>query len=271
MSDTSPAGEPDLFAAQPPPRPLRRDPPEEFYRRLDAALERTGGNRSHAIIVLGLDKEMTQEAATYKVRDAIRRTPWLAAKWTKEEKKPLEPSESVDIDRPPMVMAPDKLKLAEAIAKQDALMKGGLEKLGFNSDELAFVQAVQTQYVGNLQQTLDLTYGAAIHSTVEMTLMLKKLKSHLADIDENPEAYVQTAFTKTGDQYIVKDAHAYRMEVVDRMVKVANLLRQMNTGVNEATKTRLVADKLRREMAQGEKGPKAVAGWATPAAKPTSV
>lgn len=258
----------DLFDSPQPPvsdkpnTPLRKRLTEEFLRRVDHALERTSGNRLHAAVILGLDKEKGgTDAGAQRVKRIIEAIPWLKAKWTTSEKAPVAASATIDIHRAVPPIAPDKQRLVEAITQQDELMSRGLEKLGYKEQDVTFIRALQTQYVGNIQATLDLTYGAAVHSTVDMTLKLNRLNELLADIDANPKKYELLAYTREGVPYIVKDAHAYRMEVYDRAIKVADLLRKMNSSVNEATKTRLVADKLRREMAQGDKGPQAVAGW----------
>lgn len=245
----------DLF------RPSPQSYSEEELRRIDEALTRTQGNRQHALIILGMDRDGAVGAG--RLKDMIRNTPWLRAKWSKMETPPPNVAHPVDIDRPAPLIAPTREATVKAITRQDKLMGEQLDKL-FRPEEADLIKAIQTQYTGHMQATLDLTYGGAVHSTAKMLVLQKQLQDRLDEIDADPSRFERTAFTKEGTPYIMKDAHDYRMEVADRLIKVSDLIRKQNTSINEATKTRLMADKLRREMAQADKGPKSVAGWSAP-------
>jgi len=238
------------------PRRMRKQYPQALLQMVDTALTTCQGNRGHAANMVG--------KTPLEMKNIINNTPWLKLKWQLKETIPPTPGEAVDIDRPPPVIGSTPSAVVKAIEAQDKIIQKGFRKMGYSEDEVLFFEALQTEVAGNIKGILDLTFGGAAHSTMKSLIMMRKMEETLADIDEHPEKYRKVAYTREGTEYEVENEHDYRLKVWKHYMNFADLQRKMNISVNEATKTRLMAQKLQQEMRGKDTGPKTVAGWETP-------
>ena len=102
------------------PRPHRPATPEELAA-VDAALEKTKGNRAHAAMALGMEPR--------RIYNLVQNNPHLKAKWSAVLPTPPEPGPDTDLHRPPPLepFSPTEVKVVDAITKAEL-------KDGFNDE-----------------------------------------------------------------------------------------------------------------------------------------
>lgn len=234
------------------PRPHRPATPEELAA-VDAALEKTKGNRAHAAMALGMEPR--------RIYNLVQNNPHLKAKWSAVLPTPPEPGPDTDLHRPPPLepFSPTEVKVVDAITKEDALLQKGWKRLGFNPDERKFLAGLQASYAGNLKSTMDLAYGGAAHANTRLLLALEDLKEKLEDIKAHPDNYRRSFMTDHGERES-KGPDEYYKEFYDLFVKVSAELRKMGDSVTKANELRLKMEKLR--MQQSSKA-RSEAGWET--------
>lgn len=233
--------------------------PEIF--RIQAALEKTGGHKANAAKMLGIEPQ--------RLYNVVKNTPSLASQWMNRGDCKV-PTEGDLVNRlspegePALSpIAASSYRVVKALEKQDELLTKGWEKLGYNEKEVDFLANLQKEYAANTRKTTDLTYAGAAHTATRLMLEFQKVLDSIRDIDEHPENYHRTAFSKDGGEYEVKGPHEFRLELYNVLIKIADTLRKTNGDLTEANKVRLAIMKMERELAQKD-GPKTVAGWETP-------
>lgn len=239
------------------PRPYQPATPEEIAR-IDAALEATKGNRTHAAIALKVEPQ--------RVINLVQTNPYLHLKWGSKPDSPIAPTPAADIHRPkPLVSEPftsSEKEMVVAIKREDLMLQRGWKRLGFDAEQRKFLAGLQATYAGNLKSTMDLAYGGAAHANTRLLLLLESLIEKIADIKAHPDKYERSYMTEHGVR-TTKGADEYLKEFTDLAVKVSSELRKMGDSVTKANELRLKMERLR--MAQRDPV-RREAGWET--AKP---
>ena len=240
---------------------LRRPITEDDVLRADAAMERTCGHRRHAAILMGVTPE--------RLKSILENTDSLREKWTQKQ-KPINTGFLGEVDRgrePLKAMTREQQAIADAIARQDALVSGSWAKLGYSDDQKEFLQNLQAAYSTNLQGTLNLTYGGMVYSYTKLMFAFEDVLHRIEAIDEDPDKYVREACTQFGVNE-VKGPHEFRCELYDRLIAISAELRKVNSDATKANWVRAQIERL-KTGANGE-GKRKKAGWSarkvTPAA-----
>lgn len=227
---------------------------DEDKAQLTAALERTNGNRRHAALMLQWDEK--------RVHNMIQHHADLNARWSTRPAQ-VELSRASDLDRPPTEIAqfsPDAIKAAEALANQDAIMMKSWEKAGFDEKQRNFLHTLQSSYAIPLKNTLDLTYGGAVHIATRLLLQIESLCARLKDVEDNPDKYERVHVTEFGEN-VVKNNHEFYLELYDRLIATCGEFRKVNTDVTKAAYVRAQLEQLK----QGNGGKPTKPGWSTQA------
>jgi hypothetical protein len=239
--------------ATPEPRPYTHATPEEIAR-VDAALEQTKGNRTHAALALGMEPQ--------RVYNLINTNPQLRAKWRARPGEPVEADLAGELHRPPPLVSTTEEKIVLQITKEDSELQKGWKKLGFSSRERTFLAGLQATYASNLRSTMDLAYGGAAHANTKLLLALEDVAAKLEDIRNHPEKYHRTYETEYGTRES-KGPDEYYKEFYDLFVSISSELRKMGDSMTKANELRLRLEKLK--LAKGAQE-RSEAGWDT--AKP---
>lgn len=235
------------------PRPYKPISPEEVAA-IDAALEKTNGNRVHAAMALGMDET--------RVYNCVRNNPHLRAKWLKKEPEPVEPGMAADMHRekPVSPFTPAEVKTVDALNAEDAALQKGWKRLGVSASDRKFLAGLQASYAGNFKSTMDLAYGGAAHANTRLLLALEDVARKLEHIREHPEEYHRTYMTEHGVRES-KGPDEYYKEFYQIFIEISGELRKMSDSVTKANELRLKVERMR--LAQQTKT-RSEAGWDIP-------
>jgi hypothetical protein len=228
-----------------------RATPEDIAR-IDAALEKTRGNRAHAAAALGLHPD--------RVYTLVDSNPHLKAKWSVKPPNAVEPTEAAEIHREPALamFSPGDVAAVTALNKQDAQLRKGWAKLpGFSPTEQTFLADLQTAYAGNLKGAMDLSYGGASHANIRLLFMIEKISAKIQDIHDNPQNYELSFMTEHGTR-VTKTANEYLKEFGALLTQMISEARKMGDSMTKINQLRLQMEKLR--MAR-ESDDRKKAGW----------
>jgi hypothetical protein len=224
----------------------------EMAGRIDEALSRTNGNRSHAGDMLGI--------TTGNIDYAISVTPGLRARWGKPLTEPETDTLASEIDRPspPEIVQQEEAKVVKALDKQDDIVAKSNGALpGFTKKDSRFFGSLIAAYAQDLKTTLDFSYAGSVHANARLVLVLEQMCDRLADIGKNPQNYSRVTIGRDGVSNETKGPSEYVKETVDMIVKISAELRKLSTSVAQAQELRLKVEKLRA----ASKGTKTVASW----------
>lgn len=218
---------------------------EDELGRIDAALTRTNGHRAAAARLLNIKPE--------RVYTVLKHNPTLRLKWGTDKPEMPDP-DTGEIDRKPSLVSPADEAVAVATAKQDALLSKGLRgtKL-FKSEEVDFLSSIEATYGTNIVGTLQLAQAGMAHSLVKLLMLQRRLESLIDVIDANPDDFVREVHVPGGAVNIGKDAHEFRLELVDRLITVSAEIRKMSESGNKAALTRAQVEKIKSDLA-GQNG-----------------
>lgn len=226
----------------------------DFYAQVDTAMEATQGNRLHVAIMLGVEAQ--------KIHDAIRNDPGLRAKWGKEALPEVPTGAEGNLD-PGIGLPANAEAIAEKLSRQDALVKKGLEKLSFSDEKKSFILALQTSYGKHWADLGQMFQGGIVYTTTELLCRFNALVREIEKIDANPDAYVREMHGKGGSM-VVKDAHEFRLEMLDRMMSLAELLRKLNSDRERAALIAAQIQKLKEKEVESQKPTRKRARWIKP-------
>ncbi len=143
---------------------------------IHAAMEKTGGHSRQAALLLGIKK---QQFDWWLYNDPELRLKWVGrSKTGRRKSKVLPPPKAVVIHRPPPV--DEMAENASAIAKEDALVKQGVEALGIDQARIAMVESWRQLHGRHYKSCLDLVSGGITHQFIDTSFDIKKLTE---DID----------------------------------------------------------------------------------------
>ena len=220
---------------------------EDTIRRVDAALESTGGHRAHAGQLLGMEEK--------RVHNLINTHEILRAKWGKSPKNPPEPGLAAEMHREEAVMpfSKSEAEIAAAVEAEDDLWRVGYEKLNFTPAKKEFLGAVMNAHGNHWTAVTQMFQGGVSYTATELLFMFHKLEKEIQRTFETPDAFVRTAVTKTGDSYVVKDAHEFRLEMMDRALHIAEMFRKLHSDSERAQLLHAQIEKLKVQDAKSVK------------------
>ena len=237
-----------------PPAPVSREPvTEDIIRQADLALTKTRGNRPHAAQLLGW--------TTRRMYNVVDSSPHLKLKWSRKDEQPEAPGLASDVHREKGLQpfATSKEDLAHAVEAEDALWQKGYEKLNFTPAKKEFLTTVMEAHGNHWKAVTQMFQGGVSYTATELLFMFHKIEKEIQDTFDHPEKYERKAFTQSGTAYVVKGAHEFRMEMMDRALSIAEMFRKLNADTERAQLLAAQVAKLRVEDAKQVKKRKSAA------------
>lgn len=138
---------------------------------IDLALVEAKGDVPQAAMLLGVTP------AT--LRSRIHDSRILKARWAERHNPTAVPSEAIVINRPPLEVEASDAEIAEAIKKQDALVRRGIKDMGFDGKTLDMAMSLQAFQRKHFMSALDLMAGGLVKSYLDVMVEVENLNASI--------------------------------------------------------------------------------------------
>jgi hypothetical protein len=194
---------------------------KELDAAIDVAMTESGGDTEQAAKLIGIERSALQ--------NRLKASRILRERWV--DKLTEMPKTSVAIHRPPLDPPASEEELDAAMSKQDALVRRGIERMGFSGPTLDLAISLQSFQRRHFMSSLDLMGGGLVKQyldiMVEIDRLNKLINQDIPDIspDKDPSELEEVLNGLTDLERIRREDRsrllAIQVQMYDRVNKAA--------------------------------------------------